>query len=131
MAALGVQPGDRVGLMVPNLLEFPVLFYGALRLGAVVVPMNPLLKGREVAHYTGDSGMVLLWAHESVAPVDTDDAVDGCQVERVDSDFIPSLSDVESLPYAECEDTDTAVILYTSGTTGTPKGAELTHGGLA
>ena len=131
MAALGVQPGDRVGLMVPNLLEFPVLFYGALRLGAVVVPMNPLLKGREVAHYTGDSGMVLLWAHESVAPVDTDDAVDGCQVERVDSDLIPSLSDVESLPYAECEDTDTAVILYTSGTTGTPKGAELTHGGLA
>jgi len=53
MAALDVRPGDRVGLMVPNPLEFPVLFYGALRLGAVVVPMNPLLKGREVAQYRG------------------------------------------------------------------------------
>src|SRR5580765_8300953 len=59
MAALGVQTGDRVGLMLPNVLEFPVFFYGALRLGAVVVPMNPLLKGREIAHYAADSTMTL------------------------------------------------------------------------
>jgi len=53
MAALGVGVGDRVGLMLPNVFEFPVLFYGALRTGAVAVPMNPLLKGREIAHYSG------------------------------------------------------------------------------
>ena len=52
----GVQPGDRVGLMLPNVLAFPVLYYGILRAGGVVVPMNPLLKAREVQHYLGDSG---------------------------------------------------------------------------
>ena len=130
MAALGVQPGERVGLMVPNVLEFPVLFYGALRLGAVVVPMNPLLKGREIAHYSGDSGMVLLWAHESVTDDDTAEAAEGCRVEKVDAGLIPGLAAEEPVPYDAKEADDTAVILYTSGTTGTPKGAELTHGGL-
>jgi long-chain acyl-CoA synthetase len=130
MAALGVQPGDRVGLMVPNVLEFPVLFYGALRLGAVVVPMNPLLRGREITHYTGDSGMVLLWAHESVSADDTAHASAGCRVEVVDASVLPGLVDQEPMPGVEREHDETAVILYTSGTTGTPKGAELTHGSL-
>ncbi|MGW0208134.1 AMP-binding protein, partial [Streptomyces sp. NPDC003233] len=48
LAAHGVGPGDRVGLMLPNLCEFPVLYYGVLGAGAVVVPMNPLLKPREI-----------------------------------------------------------------------------------
>src|SRR4051794_1708937 len=52
----GVGPGDRVGLMLPNLPYFPFAFYGVLRLGASVVPMNPLLKEREVAFHLGDSG---------------------------------------------------------------------------
>src|SRR5215472_6135389 len=52
----GAGPGDRVGLMLPNVLAFPLLFYGTLAAGAAVVPMNPLLKSREVAHYLGDSG---------------------------------------------------------------------------
>ena len=52
----GIRPGDRVALMMPNVLAFPLLFYGALAAGAVVVPMNPLLKSREVGHYLGDSG---------------------------------------------------------------------------
>ena len=130
MAGLGVGPGDRVGVMLPNILEFPVLFYGALRLGAIAVPMNPLLKGREIAHYTGDSGMVLLWVHDSVAPEDTAQAVDGCRVERVATGLLDGLAGEEAPPYVPKEDSDTAVVLYTSGTTGTPKGAELTHGGL-
>ena len=130
MAALGVEPGDRVGVMLPNVLEFPVLFYGALRLGAIVVTMNPLLRGREITHVTGDSGMVLLWAHESVAEDDTAAVVEGCRVERVGAGFLSGLADEEAVPYAAKEYEDTAVILYTSGTTGTPKGAELTHGGL-
>jgi long-chain acyl-CoA synthetase len=48
--AHGIRPGDRVAVMLPNVPAFPIIFYGALAAGAVVVPMNPLLKGREVAH---------------------------------------------------------------------------------
>src|SRR3954453_17789179 len=62
LASKGVGPGDRVGLMLPNVPYFPVLFYGALRLGAEVVPMNPLLKEREVAFHLSDSGARLLFA---------------------------------------------------------------------
>ena len=56
LAAQRVRPGDRVGLMLPNVVEFPVLYYVVLRAGAVVVPMNPLLKAREIEYYLGDSG---------------------------------------------------------------------------
>jgi len=52
----GLKPGDRVGIMLPNVAEFPVVYYGVLRVGGVAVPMNPLLKQREVAYYLGDSG---------------------------------------------------------------------------
>jgi acyl-CoA synthetase (AMP-forming)/AMP-acid ligase II len=52
----GLKPGDRVGIMMPNVAEVPVVYYGVLRAGGVVVPMNPLLKAREVAYYLGDSG---------------------------------------------------------------------------
>src|ERR1700690_1556225 len=58
----GVQPGDRIAIMLPNVPAFPVLYYGALRAGAAVVPMNPLLKAREVAHYVGDSGAKVIFA---------------------------------------------------------------------
>ena len=50
----GLKPGDRVGIMMPNVAEVPVVYYGVLRAGGVVVPMNPLLKAREVAYYLGD-----------------------------------------------------------------------------
>jgi len=58
----GLEPGDRVGVMLPNTPEFAVTYYGVLRTGGVVVPMNPLLKAREVAYYLGDSGARLLFA---------------------------------------------------------------------
>ena len=63
LASLGVEPGDRVGLMLPNVPAFPIAFYGALAAGAIVVPMNPLLKSREVSYYLGDSGakVVVAW----------------------------------------------------------------------
>src|SRR5215468_1386966 len=59
----GVRPGDRVALMLPNVLAFPLFFYGSLAVGASVVPMNPLLKSREVAYYLGDSGasVIVAW----------------------------------------------------------------------
>ena len=56
----GIEPGDRVGLMAANVPEFAIGYYGALRAGAVVVPMNPLLKEREVDHYLTDSGATLV-----------------------------------------------------------------------
>src|SRR5215470_12246041 len=62
LAAHGVQPGDRVGIMLPNVPAFPISFYGALAAGAVVVPMNPLLKSREIGYYLSDSGAKVLFA---------------------------------------------------------------------
>src|SRR5919199_3505583 len=65
----GVAPGDRVGLMLPNVPYFPLVYYGILRAGAVVVPMNVLLKGREVAFYLSDPGARHLFAwHDFAAP---------------------------------------------------------------
>src|SRR5205814_2162953 len=62
-----VRPGDRVAVMLPNIPEFPVIYYGILRAGAVVVPMNPLLKEREVAYYLGDSQAALIFAWHTCA----------------------------------------------------------------
>ena len=56
LRAKGVGPGDRVGLQLPNVPYFPAVYFGAMRLGAVVVPMNPLLKADEVAYHLSDSG---------------------------------------------------------------------------
>ncbi len=63
----GLRPGDPVGIMLPNVPHFPVFYYGVLRAGGAVVPMNPLLKAREVAHYLGDSGARLVLAWETAA----------------------------------------------------------------
>ena len=65
----GVGPGDRVGVMLPNVPYFAFAYYGVLRAGGVVVPMNVLLKQREVAFYLGESGVKLLFAwHEFAEP---------------------------------------------------------------
>src|SRR5918912_4263006 len=58
----GVQPGDRVGIMLPNVPYFAITYYGVLRAGGVVVPMNVLLKGREVDFYLGDPEAKVLFA---------------------------------------------------------------------
>ena len=62
LSSFGIEPGDRVAVMLPDVPAFPIVFYGALGAGAVVVPMNPLLKSREVAYYLGDSGAKVLFA---------------------------------------------------------------------
>ena len=134
LSSLGIEPGDRVGVMLPNVPAFPIAFYGALAAGATVVPMNPLLKSREVAYYLGDSGTKILFAwHEAAAEAARDAAGTGAQVLEVDEPDMHAL--LAGLPPAlstadQADDDDDAVILYTSGTTGTPKGAELTHAGL-
>jgi len=130
----GLASGDRVGLMMPNIPAFPVAFFGALTAGAVVVPMNPLLKGREVAYYLGDSGARVLFVTRDFAGEAAKGAADaGAQVIQVDdADLSAVLSGVSANETpADAADGDNAVILYTSGTTGQPKGAQLSHGGLA
>src|SRR5260370_18992273 len=67
LSSFGIAPGDRVAVMLPNRPPFPLVFYGALGAGAVVVPMNPLLKSREVAYYLGDSGAKVLFAWHAAA----------------------------------------------------------------
>jgi long-chain acyl-CoA synthetase len=129
----GVQPGDRVGVMLPNVEYFPACYFGALRAGAAVVPMNVLLKEREVAFYLGDSEAKVLFAWHQFADAahagaDQTDA-ECVLVEPGEFEALVERCD----PLAEVaavEPDDTAVILYTSGTTGTPKGAELTHANL-
>jgi len=134
LRAAGIAAGDRVGLMMPNIPAFPIAFYGAMMAGAVVVPMNPLLKSREVAYYLRDSGTKVLFAWRDFAGEAAKGAAEaGAQVIQVDDPDLSSTlggltPDTES---ATADDDDDAVILYTSGTTGQPKGAQLMHGGLA
>ena len=66
LSSFGIGPGDRVGLMMPNVPEFAMAYYGILRAGAVVVPMNTLLKEREVAFYLKDAGARLLVAWDGL-----------------------------------------------------------------
>ncbi|MGC1207087.1 MAG: long-chain fatty acid--CoA ligase [Ornithinimicrobium sp.] len=131
LLAQGVEAGDRIAVMLPNLPSFPVIYYGALRVGAVVVPMNPLFKRREIEHYLNDSGAKLIFAMPG-DEVQVAADVAGAQLVPVGPEGLGDLlADVEPhTAIAEREDSDTAVILYTSGTTGHPKGAELTHHNL-
>jgi long-chain acyl-CoA synthetase len=129
----GLKPGDRVGIMMPNVAEVPVVYYGVLRAGGVVVPMNPLLKEREVAYYLGDSGAGLIFAwHAFADPARVGAEQAEAEAIVVDAAGFPDLLASVEPDYgvADADDEDTAVILYTSGTTGHPKGAELTHGNL-
>jgi acyl-CoA synthetase (AMP-forming)/AMP-acid ligase II len=128
----GVRPGDRVALVMPNVATFPVAYYGILRAGAVVVPMNPLLKAREVTFTLQDSGARVAVVH----PMFADEVVKGaagagtdCLVTDASFAALLEAATPASAVVARSAD-DTAVILYTSGTTGTPKGAELTHRNL-
>src|SRR6516164_9190157 len=123
MISLGIGPGDRIGLMVPNVPEFGLVFYAALRSGAVVVPMNPLLKEREIAYYLGDSGARFLFAWHEIADVAVTGAKDA-GAERVvvgTPEFGESYLSRAPAAVAAREPSDTAVILYASGTTGRPK----------
>ncbi|MFG2887322.1 long-chain fatty acid--CoA ligase [Streptomyces sp. NPDC048297] len=133
LRAQGISPGDRVALMLPNVPEFVVLYYGALRAGAIVVPLNPLLKQREVEYHLRDSGAAALfmWLHAPGEGAAGADAA-GVPFHVVEpAMFIEQLARYEPLAQvAPAHGEDIAVLLYTSGTTGLPKGAALTHAGL-
>lgn len=133
LKAKGVKPGDRVGVMLPNVPHFPFVYYGALRLGAVVVPMNVLFTAREVKHYLSDSGanVIVVWqdfaAAAEEAAAETGAEVIAVSPENV-GELIAGIEPHEEI--AEVDEDDTAVLLYTSGTTGQPKGAELTQSNI-
>ena len=129
----GFEPGDRAGIMLPNVPEFAIAYYGVLRAGGVVVPMNVLLKKREVEFYLGDSEAKAIFAwHEFADPAREGAAEVGAECIVVEPESFADLL-ANAAPADEVLDRsadDTAVILYTSGTTGKPKGAELTHANL-
>jgi long-chain acyl-CoA synthetase len=133
LRARGIEAGDRVGVMLPNVPEFAVAYYGVLRAGATVVPMNVLLKRREVGFYLSNPEAKLLIAWHGFA----EQALAGAEEAGVEcllvepAEFERQLADADAVEeVTQRSGDDTAVILYTSGTTGTPKGAELTHSNL-
>jgi long-chain acyl-CoA synthetase len=132
----GVGPGDKVALLLPNTPHFPLAYFGTLALGAVAVPVHALLKAEEIEYVLSDSGAkVLVCAAPllgegakgaELAGVPVLAVMDGgdAGIDRLDS-LALEVAPIEALTPREPE--DTAVILYTSGTTGKPKGAELSH----
>jgi acyl-CoA synthetase (AMP-forming)/AMP-acid ligase II len=131
LRARGIEPGDRIGLVLPNVPAFPVLCYGALYAGALVVPMNPLLKAGEVEYYLRDSEMSLVY-HWDGGGDSVPEAAATVGIPRIPVGALgpTGLAGQPVTAPVERAEADTAVILYTSGTTGRPKGAELTHHNL-
>ncbi len=143
---LGIKKGDKIALSCPNLPYFPIIYYGILKIGAVVVPLNILLKGREIAYHLQDSDAKAFFCFQGTADLPmAESGFEGFSQTAMCEKFILINATAEN-PFPETAtfnefvanqptdfnsiDTDaddTAVILYTSGTTGQPKGAELTH----
>ncbi|MCB9266967.1 MAG: long-chain fatty acid--CoA ligase [Lewinellaceae bacterium] len=151
LRSLGIQPGDKVALSCLNLPYFPIVYYGILKAGAVVVPLSVLLKRREITYHLQDSDARAYLCFEGTPqlPMGEEGYAGFREAPSCDHFFLitgkpDSPSPIEGVktlgmlmagqpPAFLTEMTgadDTAVIIYTSGTTGKPKGAELTHSNL-
>ena len=141
----GIGRGDRVLVLCPNIPDFVAIYFGILKAGAVVVPVNTLLKSRELEYHLRDSEAVAFFCFAGTPDLHSGDegrqafaAVDGCRelfVVGNPADPAEQLSthvadQSTANPGALADESDVAVILYTSGTTGQPKGAQLSHSNL-
>lgn len=139
LLASGITSGDKVALSCPNVPAFTVVYFGILKAGATVVPLNILLKPREIAYHLRDSEARAYFAYEGTSELPVgrmaregfEDAPECELFFLFDTDPAAAMSWAAGLSRTvgtvRAGDEDTAVILYTSGTTGRPKGAELTH----
>ena len=138
LAAAGIKPGERIALQLPNIPQFLISYFGILKAGAVVVPMNVLLRAPEIAYQLEDSGALVLITWQGALA----EAVKGAEAAGIGVIFAVGHASgaAGAMPFERLLDgaaaplemvmrqpADTAVIVYTSGTTGHPKGAELTH----
>jgi long-chain acyl-CoA synthetase len=135
--AMGIRAGDHVALSCPNIPWFPIAYFGILKAGAAVVPLNVLLKPREIAYHLKDSEAKAILAFEGTAdlPIGAMCRDGAAQAGTPHVIVFPGdagtvMRDPAKFHPSRREPDDTAVILYTSGTTGQPKGAELTHGNM-
>ncbi|PMN72398.1 long-chain-fatty-acid--CoA ligase [Enterovibrio norvegicus] len=146
LVALGLKPGDKVALSCPNVLYFPIAYYGILKAGCIVVTLNVLLKQREITYHLNDCDAKAYLCFDGTEDLPMGkfghegfQHADACQhfiaMPGQTSSPTPSFQHWLSAPASPFESIvrqgdDTAVILYTSGTTGQPKGAELSHSNM-
>jgi long-chain acyl-CoA synthetase len=134
----GLEPGDTIALQLPNVPQFVFGYFGALRAGLTVVPLNPLLKAPEISYHLADSGARMLITFDAFAEEAAKAVADagdvplyvvasgpGAPAHGRSFDELMGADEVADIEPMNPD--DTAVIIYTSGTTGKPKGAELTH----
>ncbi len=122
LRALGVEPGDRVGIYAPSSLEWVIAYVGAQRAGACIVPMNPDYHSAEVRHIVADADPALV-----ITDAERAKTVEDLKRRTLPIDNLPRAAEPPMPPLTS---DSPAAILYTSGTTGRPKGAILDHGGL-
>ncbi|TWE11586.1 long-chain-fatty-acid--CoA ligase [Rudaeicoccus suwonensis] len=125
LVASGVKPGDRVALLAPNVIEFVGAYYGIIAAGATVVPVPPMLRPTEAAYLVQNSGARLLLHH----PWFAETAIAAAGECGIDEASLVGMAEGRNplATYVSRQPDDVAVVFYTSGTTGRPKGAMLTH----
>lgn len=131
----GVERGDRVGILLPNVPAFAVWYYAVLRLGAVAVSISTRLTPEEVAFVINDCQARLLVTNEesndsirSNLPECVEHALAASDwADRIEGDSLDDCPRLDAISFVHVEPDEPAAILYTSGTTGFPKGATLSH----